>query len=186
MRAVAKESGRSGYWSLVAWMGVIVGYLILSYYSVIAGWATAYVFETAGGAFSGISSSAAAAHFDDLLASPKRLIFWHTVFMLMTALIISRGVHRGIERAVRILMPALFLMLLALIGYSAYAGDMQAAVQFLFTPVPLVDDSSLRVSAPQNQWGMVLLMDQDDELTRVFEERLMFLGSPIMPIPNRP
>jgi NSS family neurotransmitter:Na+ symporter len=134
MRALAEESGRSRQWGLVAWMGVIVGYLILSYYSVIAGWATAYFFDAASGQFSGLSAAAVTTHFDQLLASPTRLVFWHTVFMLMTALIISRGVHRGIERAVQILMPALFLMLLALIGYSAYAGDLQAALQFLFQP----------------------------------------------------
>jgi hypothetical protein len=61
-----------------------------------------------------------------------------------------------------------------------------SGLQFLFTPVPLVDDSSLRVSAPQNQWGMVLLMDQDDERIRIFKERLVMLGSPIIPVPNRP
>lgn len=61
-----------------------------------------------------------------------------------------------------------------------------SGLQFIFTPVPLVDDSSLRVSAPQNQWGMELLMDQDDERIRVFRERLILLGSPIIPVPNRP
>ena len=132
MRALAEESGCHRHWGLVAWMGVIVGYLILSYYSVIAGWATAYVFEAGRGAFAGISAASATAHFDDLLSSPRRLVFWHTLFMLMTALIISRGVNRGIERAVQTLMPALFLMLLTLIGYSAYAGDLGAALQFLF------------------------------------------------------
>lgn len=50
----------------------------------------------------------------------------------------------------------------------------------------LVDDSSLRVTAPQNQWGMELLMDQDDERIRIFNERLILLGSPIIPVPNKP
>ena len=61
-----------------------------------------------------------------------------------------------------------------------------SGLQFLFTPVPLVDDSSLRVTAPQNQWGMELLMDQDDEQIRILNERLILLGSPIIPVPNRP
>ena len=58
--------------------------------------------------------------------------------------------------------------------------------QFIFAPIPLVDDSSVRIIAPQNQWGMQLLLVQDDELIRISEERLIILGSPVKPLPNKP
>lgn len=129
---VARESGRSGAWSLVGWLGAGAGFLIVSFYSVIAGWALAYIQTTASGNLRGASADTARGLFNALLASPGTLIFWHTVFMAMTVLIVARGLNRGIEAAVRVLMPALFVMLLALVGYSAAAGDFSAGWDFLF------------------------------------------------------
>jgi NSS family neurotransmitter:Na+ symporter len=67
-----------------------------------------------------------------LLADPLRLTAWHSAFMALTLLIVVRGLNRGIELAVRWLMPALFAMLLVMVGYSAVAGDLAAAWSFLF------------------------------------------------------
>ncbi len=132
--AVARESGRSQAWAVIGGMGVLVAYVILSYYSVIAGWATAYVFATALGAFKGADAARVSGYFNGMLASPMRLIFWHTVFMAMTMGIVARGLQRGIERWVSILMPALFLCLLAMIAYAAVEGDFRAGLDFLFSP----------------------------------------------------
>jgi len=132
--AVARESGRSQAWAVIGGMGVLVAYVILSYYSVIAGWATAYVFAAGRGDFSGADAAGVSGYFNELLASPVRLIFWHTVFMAMTVGIVARGLQRGIERWVNILMPALFLCLLAMIVYAAVEGDFRAGLEFLFRP----------------------------------------------------
>jgi NSS family neurotransmitter:Na+ symporter len=131
MRVVAEKAGRSSAWSVVGWMGMLVGYLIATYYSVIAGWTLAYIFK-AGNGFGGAGPLDVAQQFDELLANPLAMAGWHTVFITIALFIVGRGLRDGIERAVKILMPALFIMLLVMIGYAAIEGDFQAGVDFLF------------------------------------------------------
>lgn len=134
MRTLAVAAGADARWQVVGAMGVVAGYLILTYYSVIAGWAMAYVPRAAAGAFAGATAASLQRAFDDLLAAPVQLAAWHGAFMLLTAGIVARGVHAGIERAVTILMPALFAMLLGLVGYAAVEGELAAGLGFLFRP----------------------------------------------------
>lgn len=129
---VARESGRSKNWSIIGWMGLIAGFLIATYYSVIAGWTLAYIFKAATG-FGGVASSEVAQQFDLLKEAPATMTLWHTVFIATAAMILARGLQHGIERTVSILMPALFVMLLVMIGYAAIAGDFGAALDFLFS-----------------------------------------------------
>ena len=132
MRTVAEKAGRSRAWFLVGWMGMLVGYLIATYYSVIAGWTLAYIVK-AGNGFDGASPQDVAQQFDDLLADPLAMTLWHTVFITIALFIVGRGLRNGIEKAVTILMPALFVMLLVMIGYAAVEGDFSAATSFLFS-----------------------------------------------------
>jgi NSS family neurotransmitter:Na+ symporter len=132
MRNVAKDAGRSGLWSIVGYMGMLVGYLIATYYSVIAGWTLVYIFKAANG-FGGAGAADVAQQFDALLADPKTMTIWHTIFMCLAVLIVARGLRGGIERVVKLLMPALFVMLVVMIGYAAVAGDFAAGVSFLFS-----------------------------------------------------
>jgi NSS family neurotransmitter:Na+ symporter len=134
MRSLARQEGKSAAWSLLGWMGIVSGFLILSFYSVIAGWTLAYVFRAAGGAFSGIDAAGSEAMFTGLVADPERLLAWHTVFMVMTVLVVARGVASGLERAVRWLMPALLMLLIVMVAYAAQAGDLPRAIDYLFTP----------------------------------------------------
>jgi NSS family neurotransmitter:Na+ symporter len=133
VQAVAVESGRSPRWSLVGWVGLITGYFIATYYSVIAGWTLAYIFK-AGAGFGGAAASEVAGQFDTLQAQPVTMTVWHTVFMAITLFIVGRGLHGGIEKTVKILMPALFAMLILMIGYASVAGDFTAGWNFLFSP----------------------------------------------------
>jgi NSS family neurotransmitter:Na+ symporter len=132
MRAVARAEGASPAWVAVGWLGVAAGYLILTYYSVIAGWALAYVARAASGAFAGQTGTEAARAFEGLLADPIRLAAWHALFMALTVAVVARGLHAGIERAVVVLMPALGAMMLLLVGWAAVAGDLAAGWHFLF------------------------------------------------------
>jgi len=134
MISLSEEAGRSRYWSILGWSGVIAGFLILSYYSVIAGWALAYVFRAALGMFSGASAEQVGGIFKDFLASPERLLAWHTIFMVMTMVVVGRGVRSGLEQAVRFLMPALFVLLLIMVGYAMSTDSFVKGLQFLFTP----------------------------------------------------
>lgn len=132
MRNVAIDAGRSKSWSLVGYMAMFVGYLIATYYSVIAGWTLAYIVK-AGTGFGAAGPNEVAQQFDALLADPVALTLWHTVFMAIALLIVGRGLREGIEKVVTILMPALFAMLLLMIGYAAVEGDFARGVSFLFS-----------------------------------------------------
>ncbi|MEX0899086.1 MAG: sodium-dependent transporter [Gammaproteobacteria bacterium] len=134
MRLLSEEEAGSSRWYLVAWMGVLTGMLILSYYSVVAGWTLSYVVETVRGTFRGDDASIVAVHFGELLASPWVLLGWHTLFMGFTIFVVARGVQDGLEAAVRWMMPALFILLLVLLGYSMSTGYFMDGVRFLFEP----------------------------------------------------
>ena len=132
MQKIAERVGASKYWSILGWMGVLVGYLIATYYSVIAGWTLAYIVKAAVG-FGGAAPDEVAAQFDSLQANPLQMTLFHTVFIFCALLIVAGGLRNGIERAVKILMPSLFVMLIVMIAYAAIAGDMPAALGFLFS-----------------------------------------------------
>ena len=131
-RNLAREAGASSAWRFVGMLNVLAVFLILSFYSVIAGWALAYLPKLASGRLTGADADTVGEVFADLLASPAPLTLWHAVFMGLTVFIVSRGLKGGIERAVRFLMPALLVMLLLLVGYAAVAGNFGAAIEFLF------------------------------------------------------
>ena len=134
MQQLAQEAHASHLWKYLGGMGMLTGLLILGFYSVIGGWVLAYVIEAASGSFSQITASQSSTNFDALLASPMILLGWHTLFMCMTMGVVARGVNSGLEKANNILIPALFAILLVLLGYSMSVGDMQAAYTFMFTP----------------------------------------------------
>lgn len=128
---VAVESGRSRHWSVIGWMGLVAGFLIATYYSVIAGWTLAYIFKAASG-FGGVAATEVAQQFDLLQENALAMMLWHTVFIVAAMSIVARGLNNGIERTVSVLMPTLFVMLLVMIGYAAVAGDFGAGLAFLF------------------------------------------------------
>ena len=130
MRSVALESNRSSSWQIVGWSGIFAGILILSFYSVIAGICLNYIFISASS--SGTISSPE--QFTNVISSPINLILWHTVFMILTALIVSAGIKDGIGRMVKILMPLLGFLMIFMVIYSIVNGDFSRAMSFLFAP----------------------------------------------------
>ena len=128
------EAGSSHHWKWLGWLGVVAGFLILSYYSVIAGWALNYVLETASGTFVAMNSDAVSSTFGSFVSNPNALLFWHTLFMAMTMLIVAKGVSNGLEKAVRFLMPSLFILLLIMVGYALNTGEFLRGFNFLFEP----------------------------------------------------
>ncbi|OOG28718.1 sodium-dependent transporter [Thioalkalivibrio denitrificans] len=134
MSTLAREEGLSRSWGLLGWLGVVAGFIILSYYSVIAGWALSYVFRAGAGSFIGQDAGGAQAMFEGLVSDPERLLAWHTIFMVMTMLVVARGVRSGLEQAVRILMPALLLLLVLMVGYAMAEGHFMEGFRFMFQP----------------------------------------------------
>lgn len=131
---LARKQGASRLWGTVGLMAVLAGLVALALYSVIAGWALAYAVRTAGGVFAGVTAAGARSIFADLISDPENMLGWHTVFMVMTSVVVARGVRAGLEQAVKLLVPSLFLILLLLMGYAGWGGGLEAAVWYLFTP----------------------------------------------------
>ncbi|ANB01140.1 sodium-dependent transporter [Ectothiorhodospira sp. BSL-9] len=134
MATLSREEGLSRMWGMVGWVGVAAGFMILSFYSVVAGWSLSYVFRAAGGAFSGLDAAGVEALFNGLVSDPERLLAWHTLFMIMNVLVVARGVRSGLEQAVKFLMPALFVLLLVMVGYAYSLGHFAEGLRFLFKP----------------------------------------------------
>ncbi len=134
MHTLAIEAGRSTNWQYLGWLGVIAGFLILSYYSVIAGWALAYVSYVSNGVFKDASVEVVKNVFIELISDPKQLVLWHSLFMGLTMFVVARGVQGGLEKAIKFLMPMLFVILILLVGYAMQNGAFSQALEFLFTP----------------------------------------------------
>ncbi len=132
--ALAEEAGQTKAWKIVGWIGMIAGFMIVSFYSVIAGWVMAYVPIFFSGAVTGISFTDAEKQFGDLVGNPSWVLGWHTAFMGLTAFVVARGLRGGIEVAANVLMPAFFVMLVGMVLYAGVVGDFGSAVTFLFTP----------------------------------------------------
>ncbi len=134
MERIAATEGRGKGWAGIGIMATLAAFLILSFYSVIAGWTMPYIVSAASGEFSGIAAEDSGALFGGLLASPGELLLWHSIFMGLTVLVSAGGVRHGLERAVTKLMPALLVLLLILVGYAMTTGHFGEAVSFLFKP----------------------------------------------------
>jgi NSS family neurotransmitter:Na+ symporter len=134
MALLGEEEGSSRSWKWVGGIGVIAGILILSYYSVIAGWVLAYVVKSATGTFVGADADAVSAVFGNFVGNWVSVALAHTIFMALTVMVVARGVERGLEQAVRFMVPALLVLMLALLGYSIMSGYFMEGVEFMFTP----------------------------------------------------
>ena len=131
---VAVSEGRSRNWAVVGVVGILGAFLILSFYSVIGGWALNYMTKLASGDFTGLDGAAVEGVFNTMLASPGTLTIWHTVFMLITGGIVALGVTGGIEKASKVMIPLLALILFIIVGYNVVNGGFGEAVSYLFTP----------------------------------------------------
>ena len=130
MKRTALDSNSSSLWQFVGWSGITAGVLILSFYSVIAGICLNYIFIAAS-SNEFLSSSE---QFGSVIESPANLLFWHSIFMLLTFLIVSAGVKNGIGRMVKILMPMLGALLIFMVIYAIFNGAFIKALNFLFAP----------------------------------------------------
>jgi len=127
-RQLAPGSG----WPAVGWLGVAAGIVILSYYSVVAGWAMHYVYLSLTGAIAGQSAEALGQTFSGLVSDSSLTLGWHTTFMVITVAIVIGGVQKGVERAARLLMPLLLLMMGAMLVYATTLDGFGKAFDFVF------------------------------------------------------
>jgi NSS family neurotransmitter:Na+ symporter len=119
-------------WELVGWMGILAGIFILSFYSVIAGWTISYIIKSLSGSFILITAAGSSAKFQTFVSDPEKLILWHTIFMILTCYIVSKGVKSGIEKAIKFLIPGLFLILIGLAVYASTLPGFSEAMMYFF------------------------------------------------------
>ncbi len=134
LAAISQESGRSEQWSWVGKLTILTAFSILMSYAVVAGWVLYYFFLALTGNMLASSSTQSQSAFNNLLADPLALVFWGGVSLVSAALIIAAGVQQGIERAVKVLMPMLFALLVLLMVFNVFTGGMPQALDYLFTP----------------------------------------------------
>ena len=144
---IARAEGRSSWWAIQSWLGMLGAFIILTFYSVIAGWVIAYAIMIGGdlfaaigrdglaglgsGAFAGQSQEAVSQKLLELLNDPGRMILYHGLFMILTVFIVARGVKAGIETVVTLLMPAFFVLLFVVMIYALITGDRAQGLDFL-------------------------------------------------------
>ncbi|MEO0974720.1 MAG: sodium-dependent transporter, partial [Pseudomonadota bacterium] len=135
LRQLAGDRGGAA-WALLGWAGIVAVFIVLSFFSVVAGWSLAYLTKALTGAFVNLDADGANAMFGQFLSRPAELIFWHALFMAITGFTVSRGITGGIERALKLLMPALAALLVFMVLYGVFAGDFATALNYLFVPRP--------------------------------------------------
>lgn len=124
---------RSG-WKYVGYTGVLTGFLILGYYSVVSGWTLEYIFQSATGNLLGKSANDFVSMFQDFSKSPWRPLIWLLIFVGMTHIIIVKGVQKGIEQASKIMMPMLFIIIVLLAVCAVMLPGAMKGLEFLLKP----------------------------------------------------
>lgn len=121
-------------WYLIGLMGVGAAFMILAFYTAVAGWTLEYLFQSVINGFEGLTSNQLNDMFQSFIGTPWRPLFWFFVFMALTAAIIMSGVQKGIEKYTKILMPMLFVLLLVLVIRSVTLPGAAGGISFLFKP----------------------------------------------------
>lgn len=131
-RAYRKLAGGTP-WSLIGYMGVLTGFLITGYYAVVSGWCLQYIFASLIGHLQG-DPEYFKTYFTELATHPVKPVLWTVIILGITYLIIEHGVREGIERASKLLMPTLFILLLIIVGASCMLPGADKGIEFLFKP----------------------------------------------------
>jgi NSS family neurotransmitter:Na+ symporter len=131
---IAAQFGFSRLWDVVGWTGSIAGFLVISYYTMIAGWVLAYTWFFLSGNYARGGAPAAVARFHAFIADSPTVALWQLGFFALVALISARGLNRGVEWANRWRAPALLAILLVLVAYSLATGDVAHGLKFAFEP----------------------------------------------------
>ena len=125
VQELAIKSSKTKNWGVLGWIGMIAGFLIVTFYCVVAAWVVRYIFKFLGNDFEGLEADQVTDVFVNFISTPLQVLPWFVFFALLTTWLVSRGVNRGIEMAAKILMPVFFFLLaaLALFGLISNLGN---------------------------------------------------------------
>lgn len=132
VRAFRKLAGAGSGWIGIGWLGVASAFVILSYYSIVAGWSLHYTYLSLTGYLVNLEPSQFEPLFESAFSSPTLNLGWHAVFMGLTMAVVLGGIAKGVERWSRILMPGLLLMMLILLINGFTLDGFGKAVDFIF------------------------------------------------------
>lgn len=121
-------------WYLVGMMGIVAAFMILAFYSTIAGWTLEYLMQSIGNQFAGKSSEALKASFETFQSGTFRPLLWQMIFMFLTGFIVYSGVKDGIEKYTKILMPMLLVLIIVMSIRSLTLPGAEGGLNFLFKP----------------------------------------------------
>jgi len=122
------------HWKIVGYMGILVAFMILAFYSTVASWNMHYIYLSITNAFEGKTMSELNVMFDDFHTSVFFPLFWQIIFMIITAYIVLRGIENGIEKYAKFLMPILFLIIIVLDIRAITLKGASGGLSFLFSP----------------------------------------------------
>ena len=145
VRAYDRISG-GGPWKLIGVMGVLTGFIICSYYTVVSGWCLEYIYASVSGQLKG-DPDYIQQFFNDFINNPWKPLVCIVLFFLMTHLIIVRGVEKGIEKASKVMMPVLFVLLLFIVVASCLLPGGGKGISFLLKPEWSAVDGSVLLAA---------------------------------------
>ena len=128
--SIARRVHAARVWQWAGAAAVLGGFLVYSYYNVVAGWILAYAARAASGTLSGLTAEGASSVFMALVKDPEKQLFWHSLSVLLTMLTVAVGVRAGIERVIRYAVPLIFLLLLLLVGYAAGSGSFRLGSEY--------------------------------------------------------
>ena len=134
VKTIIREQDAQPAWQAIGIISLLVPFLGFTYYSIVAGWSLHYTIEAARNAFNGMGADDSQRLFQDLATSPGLTLFLQGVVIGLTAVVVGSGLHRGIERATKIMMPSLVVIMLVMVVYNVFAADIGAALTFLFAP----------------------------------------------------
>lgn len=162
-RAVALRHDRSYRWSLIGWAGTLAIVAIMTYYTVIGGWVFAYVASFASGGLVGANADEVGVRFAELLSSPGSLALSHFLFLAASVAISVAGLSRGIELANKVMIPGLFALLILLVVYAFFTGDVERGAAFIFRPQWSEVDAAVMLAAVGQAFyatgvGMAIMM----------------------------
>ncbi|MBV6684454.1 sodium-dependent transporter [Rossellomorea sp. RS05] len=129
-----KKLAPNSYWHIIGYLGTIVSFIILSFYSVVGGWILSYLWRSITGSLSGKTQEGFAALFDSVISNPVEVLIAQGVFMIMTIMVVQGGVQKGIERASRYMMPSLFILFFVLVIRALTLDGAMEGVRFLLLP----------------------------------------------------
>lgn len=132
LSAVGAFKSTDRRWTFIGVLGVLTGLFIMGFYPIVGGWALAYIFKVGGGLLD--NPDAISNNFTTFIGNPIQPLIWMAIYLFMNIVIVIKGVSGGIERAGKILMPLLFVILIVVAIKGLSLPGAAAGIDFLFTP----------------------------------------------------